>query len=355
MKKSLVNIIIPHYNGVSFIDECLKSVFKTVYKPIEVIVIDNGSTDGSQAFIKKKYPQVKLIQSSKNLGYAGGCTYGFEKSTGEFIVFLNNDTTVDKQWLTYLVKAAKNKDVALCQPKVLSIRQPAHFEYAGAAGGYMDRWGYTFCRGRLFDVCEQDKGQYDQEVEIFWASGVCLFVKRSVLQEIGAFDPYFFMYYEEEDLCWRAHLKNYKVFFVPKAKMYHYGEKTAKNYPFRKYYYFHRNHTILLIKNYSWFSLARVLPKKFMLDGIMAAYFLMIGQWKRSFCIIAALASLPFNLRKILYMREKTQKLRKRDEQEIWNMLYPKNIALSFFLRGRKTFTELLEESPSFRKQLPYR
>lgn len=341
MKKNLVSIIIPHYNGVSFIDECLKSVYKTTYKQIEVIVIDNGSTDGSQAHIKKKYPQVKLIQSARNLGYAGGCTYGFEKSNGEFVVFLNNDTTVDKNWLTHLVKAAKNKEVAICQPKVLAMRQPTHFEYAGAAGGYMDRWGYTFCRGRLFDVCEKDAGQYDQQVEIFWASGVCLFAKRKVLEEIGAFDPSLFMYYEEEDLCWRAHLRNYKVIFVPEAKMYHYGEKTAKNYPFRKYYYFHRNHNILLIKNYAASSLLKVLPKKWILDGIMAGYFMLIGQWKRSLCVIAATASLPFYTSKVLQLRKKTQRLRRRDEKEIWNMLYPKNIALSFFLRGKKKFTEL--------------
>ena len=355
MKKNLVSVIIPHYNGVSFIDECLKSLSKTVYRPIEIIVVDNGSTDGSQAFVKKKYPRVTMLQAPKNLGYAGGCTYGYERSNGEFIVFLNNDTTVDKQWLIHLVRAAKQKNSAICQPKVLAMRQPTYFEYAGAAGGYMDRWGYTFCRGRLFDICEKDTGQYDQAVEIFWASGVCLFAKRKVLEEIGAFDPFLFIYYEEEDLCWRAHLRNYKVVFVPQAKIYHYGEKTASKYPFRKYYYFHRNHNILLMKNYAWSSLVRVLPKKFILDGIMAGYFMLIGQWKRSLCVIAATITLPFYMRRTLTLRKKTQHLRRRDEREIWNMLYPKNIALSLFIRGRKSFTELLGESPSFRRQLLYR
>lgn len=352
MKKNVVSIIIPHYNGISFIDECLKSIMNSTYKQREVLVVDNGSTDGSQAFIKKKYPEVKIVQSKKNLGYAGGCTYGYIRSQGEFIVFLNNDTTVDKRWLEPLIKAAKRKEVAICQPKVLAMRQPTRFEYAGAAGGYMDRWGYVFCRGRVFDICEEDKGQYDQEAEIFWASGVCLFTKRSILQEIGSFDPYLFMYYEEEDLCWRAHLRNYKVLFIPKAKIYHYGEKTARKYPFKKYYYFHRNHTILLIKNYSGISLLRTLPKKLMLDVIMTGYFLLIGQWKRSLSLIGATCALPFCMKKIIEARKTTQRLRKRDEREIWRMLYPRNIALSFFIRKKRSFNQLLEESHSFQKQV---
>ena len=355
MKKNLVSVIIPHYNGVDFIDQCLQSLTKTTYKPFEIIVVDNGSRDGSQSFIKKHYPQVKLLQSPKNLGYAGGCTFGYEHSTGEFIVFLNNYTTFYKHWLTHLVKTAQTQNIAICQPKVLALRKPTHFEYAGAAGGYMDRWGYVFCRGRLFDVCEKDEGQYDQQVDIFWASGVCLFTKRSVLETIGAFDPYFFMYFEEEDLCWRAHLQNQRVVFVPGAKIYHYGEKTAKKYPFKKYYYFHRNHSILLLKNYAWSSLLRVLPKKFALDMVMMIYFLFKGQWKRSVSIFTATLFLPFHLVSILKLRKQTQHLRKRDEKEIWNMLYPKNIALSYFLRDKKKFTDLLEESPAYWKQLPYR
>ncbi len=341
MKKNLVSVIIPHYNGVSFIDQCLKSLVKTTYKPIEIIVVDNGSIDGSQQFIKKHYPHVKLLQSSKNLGYAGGCTYGYERSNGEFIVFLNNDTTVDKRWITPLVKAAKNKHVAICQPKVLALRQPTHFEYAGAAGGYMDRYGYPFCRGRVVGVCEQDTGQYDDVAEIFWASGVCLFVKRSVLQEIGAFDARFFMYYEEEDLCWRAHLRNYKVLCIPQSVIYHYGEKTAKQYPFKKYYYLHRNHTVLLLKNYAWSSLFKYLPGKFLFDLLMLPYFLLQGQVKRVLAIIAAILWLPFHMELLFTMRKKTQGLRKRSEREILHLLYPKSIVVAFFIKKKKTFSQL--------------
>lgn len=355
MKKGLVSVIIPHYNGVSYLDDCLKSLQKTTYKPIEIIVVDNGSTDGSQEFVKKKYPKVKVVQAAKNLGYAGGCAYGYEKSAGEFIVFLNNDVTVDKQWLNHLVKAAARKDVAICQPKVLAMRQPTHFEYAGAAGGYLDKYGYPFCRGRIFTECEKDEGQYDNSVPIFWASGVCLFTKRKVLEEIGAFDPYIFMYYEEEDLCWRAHLRKYKVMVVPRAKIYHLGEKTAKKYPFKKYYYFHRNHNVLLLKNYAWSSLAEVLPVKFVLDGVMVLYFLIKGQGKRAVCVVAANLMLPLQLRKILQLRKKTQRLRKRDEKEIRRLLYQKSIAFSYFIRGKKTFTKLLEDRSFPRNQRFYR
>lgn len=341
MKKGLVSVIIPHYNGVSFIDDCLRSLGKTTHKPIEIIVVDNGSTDGSQRFIHKKYPQVKVLQTSRNLGYAGGCTYGFEHSIGEFVVFLNNDTTVDKDWLTAMVKQTQKKDVAICQPKVLALRQPTHFEYAGAAGGYMDKYGYPFCRGRVFTVCEKDEGQYDQTAEIFWASGVCLFAKRKILEEIGAFDPLFFTYYEEEDLCWRAHLRGYKVVCVPQSTIYHYGEKTAGKYPFKKYYYLHRNHTVLLLKNYALSSLLKFLPGKFLLDLAMLPYFLFKGEVKRTLAVLAACLWLPFHVGTVLAMRKKTQRLRTRSEEEILSLLYPKSIVMVFFVKKKKLFSEL--------------
>ncbi len=349
MQRGLVSIIIPHYNGIPILSDCLTSLLKSTYKHKEIVVVDNGSTDGSVAFVRKHFPSVRILQSSTNLGYAGGCMYGLAKTQGELVVFLNNDTTVHKQWLEPLVAAAKKSTVAICQPKILSLRKPASFEYAGAAGGYMDIYGYPFCRGRVFATVEQDQGQYDTSVPIFWASGTCLFAKRSVLEKIGGFDASFFMYYEEEDLCWRAHLQAYHVMFVHQSKIYHYGEKTASRYRFKKYYYFHRNHTFFLLKNYSLPLLLRVLPFKFFLDLVMIPYFILHGHFKRAAALSLSLLWPLFHIPTLLRHRHATQSLRKVPDNAILQYLYPKSLAVSYFLLRKRYFTDYSSSLEIFR------
>ncbi len=349
MQRGLVSIIIPHYNGIDILSDCLTSLLKSTYKRKEIVIVDNGSTDGSVAFVRTHFPSVRIFQSTTNLGYAGGCMYGVPKTNGEFVVFLNNDTTVDKRWLEPLVKAAKQSSVAICQPKILALRNPSSFEYAGAAGGYMDIYGYPFCRGRVFDTIEEDKGQYNSTVPIFWASGTCLFMKRSILDKIGGFDSSFFMYYEEEDLCWRAHLQGYQVLFVHQSKIYHYGEKTASRYRFRKYYYFHRNHTFFLVKNYSFPLLLRVLPVKFLLDLVMIPYFIFHGHFKRAAALSLALLWPLFHISTLLRHRRATQSLRNVSDSTILRYLYHKSLAVSYFLLRKRVFTDYSQSLEAYR------
>lgn len=339
MKK--VSIIILQYNNPYLIDHCLKSIYKTKYKNYEIIVIDNNSKDNSVQFLKKHHNNIKLIESKTNLGYTGGNNLGLKHANGDYIVFLNNDTTVHPDWLTHLTKETEKHKAVAAQPKVLKLKNPKYFEYAGASGGFIDIYGYPYCRGRVFNTIEKDNNQYNNTTEIFWACGVCLFIKRKILNKIGSFDPSFFLYFEEEDLCWRLHLQKQKIIVAPEAMIYHLGEATAGKKPFKKYYYFYRNYSLLLFKNYSIKNLLHIIPIKTFLDFLSLPYFFYKKEFNRCLGIITGNLSFIFTFPRFLKNRKQTQKLRLIKDNQIKKLMLNKSLVIEYFLNNKKYYSQL--------------
>ena len=216
MSNPKVSIIIPHWNGIEILSDCLESLAQTEYTNLEIIVVDNASTDGSSDWVNINYPSVKLIENDQNYGYAGGCNRGANVATGDFLVFLNNDTIQDSKWIDTLVDfLSLNSNVAAVQPKILNFFDQAKFDYAGGAGGWLDILGYPFARGRVFLEQEQDTGQYDKIRPIFWASGTALMVRKSDFELANGFDETFFAHQEEIDLCWKFRLMGKETWAVP--------------------------------------------------------------------------------------------------------------------------------------------
>lgn len=273
-----VDVIIPHFNGVEILDKCLASLEKATYPNLSVIIVDNGTVDESLKLASEKYKRIKILSAGKNLGYAGGCNFGFRRTRGKYAVFLNNDTEQEPDWLERLVEVAEKDDrIAAVQPKLLSMqarqRGEKVFDYAGAAGGMLDALGYPYARGRVFNSVEVDKGQYDTVTEIFWASGAAMMVRRSVVEELGAFDDDFFAHMEEIDLCWRMKLAGYRVVSVPDAVVYHYGGATLAAGNPRKIYLNHRNNLMMIVKNASLGRLLWLLPVRIILELASLLYY----------------------------------------------------------------------------------
>ncbi|MBW2288549.1 MAG: glycosyltransferase family 2 protein [Deltaproteobacteria bacterium] len=256
-QQPLVSVIIPHYAGTEILIQCLATLNSSSVEPeFEVILVDNASSDGSVVEAQRKFPNIRVLHLDENQGYAGGCNRGIEVARGKYVMLLNDDTEIDAACVSELAQTAeKDPTVAACQPKIRSLREPSQFEYSGAAGGLMDVYGYPFSRGRLMDDVEVDEGQYDEPVEIFWASGVCMFIRKQVLDEVGAFDETFFAYMEEIDLSWRFHLAGHRVVYVPTAVVYHIGGYSLERKNVRRMFLNHRNSMIMLFKNYSARSL----------------------------------------------------------------------------------------------------
>jgi GT2 family glycosyltransferase len=252
----LVSIIVLNYNGKRFLDDCFSTLFATDYENFEVILVDNGSTDGSVEYVKKRFrePRLKVLALDRNYGFAQGNNKGIEKASGDYVVLLNNDTRVHKKWLRELVKVmGSDRNIGAAQPKLL-LDDEIHID---AAGGFLDYFGRVYQRG----VFEEDRGQYDRVDEIFYAKGAAAMFKRKVLREVGVLDPDYFIYYEETDLCWRIWLRGYKIVYVPSSVVYHKGGATmgTKRSP-EAIFSDRKNHITTLIKNYSLRNLARYLP-----------------------------------------------------------------------------------------------
>ncbi|MBT7118370.1 MAG: glycosyltransferase family 2 protein, partial [Candidatus Marinimicrobia bacterium] len=218
----IVSIIIPHWNGIDVLSECIESLKKSTLPSFEIIVSDNASSDGSQAWIKENHPDIILLENDKNYGYAGGCNYGSNIAKGEFLLFLNNDTIQDPNWLQPLVDQMKSDEsIAAIQPKILNYYNRKIFDYAGGSGGHLDLFCFPFARGRVFLEQEKDSGQYDDAQKCFWASGTAMLVRKKTFFAAGKFDETFFAHMEEIDLCWRFQAMGFQVWSEPKSVIYH--------------------------------------------------------------------------------------------------------------------------------------
>jgi len=274
-----VDIIIPHFKRRDMLERCLDSLAVTCYPSMGIIVVDNGGMEAGLVFLVKRYKSARLLRLPENLGYAGGCNEGLKNSTADYVVFMNDDTEHDPLWLEQLVHVAcADECIGALQPKILSLKPYRKgkklFDYAGAAGGMMDRFGYPWCLGRSFTAIEQDSGQYDVGQDIFWASGVAMFAKRAVVEQLGGFDGDFFMQMEEIDLSWRMRLAGYQVCSVPSSIVLHEGGASLSAGAPEKVYFNHRNNIAMILKNRSKATLLWLLPLRLLLEVAAALFYL---------------------------------------------------------------------------------
>ena len=338
----LVSIIIPHWNGIETLSECLTSLTKTNYKPFEIIVVDNSSTDGSQEWVKVNYPNITLIENSENYGYAGGCNHGIKATNGELVVFLNNDTIQDSMWLSHLVDfILQNPKIAALQPKILNYFDKSIFDYAGGAGGYMDVFGFPFARGRVFIEQERDQGQYDNNKQCFWASGTALMVRKKLFIEAGKFDETFFAHMEEIDLCWRLHAMGYQVWSNPESVVFHKNAVSLPMQTHKKYYLNHRNSLLMLFGNYSVTNAFYLGTIRVIFEFIAIAYSILRWDWQHVSGIAKALLWIIAHPLVIIKKRKKFKTIRINEDKKILRKLYRKSLVIDYFIKKIKTYSEI--------------
>jgi len=334
------SIIIVTWNALHHLKEFLPSVAATNYKYYEIIIADNASDDGSAEWVTTNFPDVKVVSLDKNYGYCGGNNRAVPFAENDILIFLNNDVRVEKNWLRELAFVFENEKTAAAQPKIKSLTEPNKFEYAGAAGGFIDKYGYPFCRGRMFEEVEPDIGQYDDETEIFWASGAALAVRRELFIETGGFDEDYEFHMEEIDLCWRLQNRGWIIKYCPKSVVYHLGGGSLPMHSPRKVYYNFRNSLFTLWKNYSSSTLLlRFLPR-LILDIVAAVRSLLTGNFGEFEAI--ARAHIDF-LRGFPRIHQKRKdELKSRSKESDPATIVQKNIVLDYFLRGKKSYREFM-------------
>ena len=305
-------------------------------------ILFNNTQDNSVNIVSKKFSKVKKHFTKKTIGFAEASNLLAKKASSKYIVFLNNDVVVEKDWLSEMLKTIKsNKNCIAVQPKIRSYYQRNCFEYAGAAGGFIDKYGYPFCRGRLFNTIEEDKGQYNDSIRIFCACGVCILANRDFFLKSKGFDESLFMYAEEIDFCWRANIFGKEIWYSPKSIIYHIGSFSVNNEKInlKKEYLITRNHILVFLKNYSLLTIIKLLPMRILLEVIAALRF----PTKKAIPLIRSVFSIPF----IIFgdFKEKrrfVQSKREISDNQYDNLIYDGTVALDYFLNGKKTFKDLL-------------
>ena len=345
MAQPLVSVVIPHWNGVEVLSECLESLSETKYPNMEIIVVDNASTDGSPDWVSLNFPQVKLIENDQNYGYAGGCNRGAKTAEGEYLVFLNNDTIQDHHWLDGLVDFMNlNSNVAAVQPKILNFFERTKFDYAGGAGGWLDILGFPFARGRVFLEQERDNGQYDKMRPIFWASGTAIMVRKSDFETAGGFDEIFFAHQEEIDLCWKFHLMGKEIWAIPNSTIYHKNAVTLPMFTRMKQYLNHRNSYLMVLSNYSLPITLYLAPIRFALELVAALYAIVRLDLNHLLGIIQAQLWILFHPHVIIHRRKKVKQVRKIKDKKVFKRLYWGSIVFDYYIRRKKTSAEVLPE-----------
>lgn len=328
-------VVILNWNGKKYLKKFLPFTIKHTTDDAEIVVADNNSDDDSVLFLKENFPSVTLIENDENGGFAKGYNDALQHVNADYYVLLNSDIEVTPHWLDPLVNFMDNHpEAAVCQPKIKSYFQKDHFEYAGAAGGFIDKYGYPFCRGRLFDTIEIDNCQYDDPTDIFWATGACMVVRANVYRNLGGLDNDFFAHMEEIDFCWRCKNQGYAIKYIPESTVYHVGGGTLpKNNPFKTYLNF-RNNLSLLFKNQSPQSFQKIYRIRIMLDLIASLKFLLSGQLRDVAAVFRAHRDFrkdkPKHAAKKLPVKERNN-----------HGIYQRSIVKDYYLKGKKTFNDL--------------
>jgi GT2 family glycosyltransferase len=334
-----VVVVILNWNGKKFLEKFLPSVVAFNPSYSQIIIADNASTDDSIAFLKSDYPQITIIQNTSNGGFAKGYNDSLSKVDAEYYVLLNSDVEVTENWIEPLITLMDaDKSIAACQPKIKAFDNKKCFEYAGAAGGYMDKYGYPFCRGRILDFIEEDKGQYNDTREIFWATGACLFVRAECFRLVKGFDDDFFAHMEEIDLCWRLKNRGYKIMYVAESTVYHVGGGTLNKTSPKKTYLNFRNNLQLLVKNHPPKYFILKLLWRMNLDGIAGVKFLLSGQFSHFIAVLKAHKSFYGSLGKTF---RKRRELKSQITSYTTTAVYLHSIIADYYIRGKKTFSEI--------------
>jgi GT2 family glycosyltransferase len=328
-----VAVVILNWNGKQLLEQFLPSVVQ-FSQEATVYVADNASTDDSVAFVRANFPTVSIIVNSTNTGYAGGYNEALQHIEVDVYALVNSDIEVTENWLQPIIKTFQNEaSTAIIQPKILDFKNKDYFEYAGAAGGFIDQYGYPFCRGRIFDTLEKDNGQYDSNQEIFWASGACFFIRSAVYNQLNGFDTSFFAHQEEIDLCWRATNKGYSIKYLFESKVYHVGGATLQQGNPKKTELNFRNSLLMLTKNLPKKNLYKVLFIRMILDGVAGIQFLLRGQYKHLLAILKA----HFAFYKLF-----SENYAKRGDIQQTKYYFTKSIVYSYFVNKIRFFNDLI-------------
>ncbi len=331
-----VALVILNYNGQHWLQKFLPGVVQHS-AGAQIIVADNASQDESLAYLEENHPEVDIIRLEQNFGFCGGYNRALAQVEADYFVLLNSDVEVSSGWLVPLFHLMENNpEIAACQPKILSQREKGTFEYAGAAGGFLDYLGYPYCRGRIFEHVEPDEGQYDDTVDIFWATGACLFIRAGLYRSFSGLDEDFFAHMEEVDLCWRLQNAGWRIAYCGQSHVYHVGGGTLSAQSSMKTYLNFRNNLALLFKNLPNGQLFWILFCRAGLDLITSVYFLSKGQWKN----IQAIGKAYWDFyRRLAYWRKKRKSLT-IEKKKIPRV--PKSIVLEYFIKRKTTYPEII-------------
>mgnify|MGYP000923795743 CR=1 FL=1 len=337
-----IAIVILNWNGKQLLEKFIPTVLQHSKNVATIYVIDNASTDRSISILTEKFPDVKIVQNSENGGYARGYNEGLKKIAADYFVLLNSDVEVTYNWMQPIISLMEaDRSIAACQPKILNYNVRDEFEYAGGGGGFIDKWGYPFCRGRVFNSFEKDHGQYDDTREVFWASGACLFIRSNIFLETGGFDEDFFAHMEEIDLCWRIRNLGYKIYYCADSAIYHVGAGTLSKMNPKKTFYNFRNNLLLLCKNHAPEYFYFKLFLRICLDGVAGLRFIVSGEFAHCIAVIKAHFSFYALFKQTLRKRNaiRGQIVRYAD-----NGVYRGSIVWDYFVRGKSKFSDIRED-----------
>jgi GT2 family glycosyltransferase len=324
-----IAVVILNWNGAKLLEQFLPSVV-AFSEEATIYVADNASTDTSIEVIQTQFPSVKIIQNSGNFGFAKGYNEALRFVEEPLYALVNSDIEVTENWLVPIIEMFENESkTAIIQPKILDYKKKTHFEYAGAAGGFIDKFGYPFCRGRIFETIEEDKNQYNDEIPIFWASGACFFIRKEVFRKLNGFDPDFFAHQEEIDLCWRAFNLGYQTKFTYKSTVYHVGGATLQQSNPKKTFLNFRNSLLMLVKNLPKNQLFTILFMRLCLDGLAGIQFIFKGKFMHFLAIIKA----HFAFYSIGYQFYKKRTTQQRSDYHKIN-----SIVYRYFIKNGKVF-----------------
>lgn len=335
-------IVILNWNGEKFLQQFLPVLIEHTNLPdTEIIVADNASTDSSLTLLKQKFPKIRTILLDKNYGFAGGYNKALAQVEADYYVLLNSDVEVTSGWLEPLLNYMfENKEIAVCQPKIMSFYKRTHFEHAGAAGGFIDKYGFPFCRGRILGVAEEDRGQYDDICDIFWATGACMVVRSEIYWKVGGLDDDFFAHMEEIDLCWRIKSRGYRIVCVPESKVYHIGGGTLNvESPFKTYLNF-RNNLLMLYKNLPDNLLSRIMFSRFIFDYIAAIQLFITGKPQNAFSVCKARRD--FKKMFFGFQLKRNENLKAVENRFIPEILQ-NSIVINYFIKGKKKFSNIFK------------
>jgi GT2 family glycosyltransferase len=335
-----IAVVILNWNGVKLLEQFLPSVLQ-YSEEATIYVADNASTDASVNFVKENYPSVKIIQNTGNYGFAKGYNDALQNVEAEIYALVNSDIEVTENWLKPIIETFdKEKQTAIIQPKILDFKNKEYFEYAGAAGGFIDKYGFPFCRGRIFETLEKDNAQYNDDCELFWASGACFFIRKEVYHELKGFDETFFAHQEEIDLCWRAANEGHIIKYNSKSVVYHVGGATLQQGNPKKTYLNFRNSLLMLVKNLPKKGLFFVIFFRMVLDGIAGIRFLTQGKLSHTIAILKAHFS--FYCISLKYLRE-------RKDFQIQQYYTVKSIVFLYYIKKIRVFKEIFNTNQNIK------